>query len=385
MKKALIVTTISGFVPQFCLNDVKILQDMGYEVHYASNFNNPIYRCDKDELKAMGIKLHHISIKKSPAAVATNIKACKKLRKLIEKEEIDLVHAHTPVGGILGRAAAKFASNHPVTMYTAHGFHFYKGAPLIYWILFYTAERLMARCTNIIVTINKEDKYRAKRFKIRKGGSVEKIHGVGVNLDKFKPNPDISSWMRKSLDIPEDAFHIVTAAELNENKNQIKVIEAIALIPNENIYYSLCGKGPNKEKLEARIKQLGLENRVRLLGYRCDMHEVLQTADCFAFPSIREGLGIAAVEALASGVPVIASENRGTREYVRDQFNGILCNPDSVEDFKNAILDLINDEEKRKRMSAHCSESAQAFSTIENDRMMRKIYEKADKCVKERE
>ncbi len=358
---------------------------MGYEVHYASNFDNPIYRCDKDELTKMGIVLHHNPIRKSPAALRTNLKAFRELRKLIEQEKIDLVHAHTPMGGILGRAAAKFACNHPVTMYTAHGFHFYKGAPLIYWLLFYTAERLMARCTNIIVTINKEDKYRAKKFKIRKGGSVEKIHGVGVNLEKFKPNPEIASWMRKSLDVPEGAFHIVTAAELNENKNQIKVIEAIALIPNENIYYSLCGKGPNKDKLEARIKELGLEKRVRLLGYRCDMHEVLQTADCFAFPSIREGLGIAAVEALATGIPVIASENRGTREYVRDQFNGILCNPDSVEDFKNAILDLINDEDKRKRMSAHCSESAQAFSTIENDRMMRKIYEKADKCVKERE
>ena len=382
MKKALIVTTISGFLPQFGLNDVKILQSMGYEVYYASNFNRPVYRCDEEELKEMGIKLFPVPIEKSPTKIFKNFGAIMKLKRLIEKEKIQLVHVHNPVGAVVGRIAASMAKNKPIVMYTAHGFHFYKGAPLKNWIVFYTIERFFARFTDILVTINKEDYDRAKKFKYKKGGFAEQIHGVGVNFKKFAPNKEIEVAKREEIEVPHNAFHIFTAAELNENKKQSVVIEAISLMDRDDVYYSLCGKGPNAENLQALIEEKNLQDRVRLLGYRYDMHEILQTADCFAFPSIREGLGIAAIEALACSVPLVASDNRGTREYIKEDYNGLLCDAHSVSDFKKAIETLMTNKEKRERLAGNARETAKAFSLEENDRMMRLIFRRADMKVR---
>lgn len=377
MKRVLFVTTISGFLPQFEKNDVKLLKERGCKIHYASNFENPIYTFDETELVKNEVTLHQIDIEKSPAKIKTNIKAIKQLIKVIDENEIDIVHCHNPMGGVAARIAAKVSNRKPRVIYTAHGFHFYKGASIVSWMLFYTAERLLAHFTDIIVTINKEDYMRAKRFRLKENGDVFLIHSVGVDKEKFAPRPEIREKKRAELDIPGSAFHIVTAAELNENKNQKVVIEALARLNDDNIYYSICGKGPNEDNLRALIKSKGLEERVRLLGYRTDMDEILQTADVFAFPSIREGLGVAAVEALMCNVPVIAADNRGTREYVSDGSNGIVCQYDSPDEFAEAIELLYKDRNYRNRMADRCRESVKLFTVEEVEKTMIQVYSKA--------
>lgn len=377
MKRVLFVTTISGFLPQFEKNDVKLLRERGCIIHYASNFENPIYTFDETELVKNEVTLHQIDIEKSPAKIKTNIKAIKQLIKVIDENEIDIVHCHNPMGGVAARIAAKVSNRKPRVIYTAHGFHFYKGASIVNWMLFYTAERLLAHFTDIIVTINKEDYIRAKGFGLKKNGDVFLIHSVGVDKKKFAPKPEIKEKKRAELDIPENAFHIVTAAELNENKNQKVVIEALAQLGNDNIYYSICGKGPNEDNLRALIKSKGLEERVRLLGYRTDMDEILQTADVFAFPSIREGLGVAAVEALMCNIPVIAADNRGTREYVSDGSNGIVCQYDSPDEFAEAIELLYKDRTYRTRIADRCRESVKLFTVEEVEKTMKQVYSKA--------
>lgn len=337
MKHALIITTISGFVPQFEMNDVRILQENGYTVHYASDFENPIYNIDQTQLKRDGLILHHIDIRKSPFQITKNTKAFLQLKQIIRKEQISLVHCHNPMGGVVGRLAAKASGREPYVVYTAHGFHFYEGAPKKNWLLYYTAERFLAAFTDRIITINREDYERANRFRLKEHGCVEQIPGVGVNIEKFRKKPELREIKRKELDIPPDGFHIVSVGELVENKNHAVVIEAVARLHDENIYYSICGKGPYRETLEHLIQKHHLEKQVRLLGYRNDVQDVLQSADCFAFPSKREGLGIAAIEALACEVPVIASDNRGSREYMCHTENGIVCQADKVADFMDAI------------------------------------------------
>ena len=373
MKKALLVTTISGFVPQFEMNDVRILKEYGYEVHYASNFNNPVYGIDSEQLQKEGIILHHIDIMKSPLRLLSNIKAVNKLRKIIRQEHIELIHCHTPMGSIVARIAAPKKKNRPYVIYTAHGFHFYKGAPLINRMLYYPVERLMAHYTDHLITINHEDYENACRMHLRKGGKVSLINGVGVDMTKFTTRPELRTEVRKELGIPEDALHIVTVAELNSNKNQLIIINAIAKIEDKNIYYSICGNGPYRKKLSKKITDLHLNNRVKLLGYREDIDRILQGADCFAFPSKREGLGLAAVEALACGVPVIAALNRGTREYMTD-FNGILCKNNQIEEYVSAI-NKMKDKEYRKSISCQCRNSVRQFSIEETDRRMRGIYQ----------
>lgn len=376
MKKVLFVTTISGFLPQFEKNDVKILQEMGCEIHYASNFKNPIYTFDEEELKRQGILLHHIDIAKSPVRVGTNVNSVRQLQAIIDGNEIDMIHCHNPMGGVVGRIAAAKSRCRPYVIYTAHGFHFYKGAPLLNWLLFYPAERVLSHFTDQIITINREDYLRARSFPLRKNGNVTQVHGVGVDKERFKTDKSIAEMKRKELGIPENAFHIVTAAELNKNKNQKVVIEAISQLENRDIHYSICGKGPGEKELKCLIAEKQLENQVHLLGYRTDMEEMLQTADCFAFPSHREGLGVAAIEALLCEVPIIVSDNRGTREYARDGSNSIVCEANSIHDFREAIDLLYTDRKKRNLMISHCRKSAEKFTVEEVEKTMKEVYKR---------
>ncbi|MCR4618488.1 MAG: glycosyltransferase [Lachnospiraceae bacterium] len=385
MKKILFVTTISGFLPQFELNDVKLVQKLGYEVHYASNFNIPIYAFDRKDLMDKGIILHHIEIRKSPFKFINNLSAIRQLVRIIDKEHINLIHCHNPMGAMAARFAAHISQTKPYVIYTAHGFHFYKGAPLLNWMLYYPAEKIAAHWSDVIVTINKEDYRRAKdKFRLKKDGYITQIHSVGIDREKFKSRPDLGVKKRRELNIPEDAFHIVTAAELNKNKNQTTVINAIAKCKYEDVYYSICGKGPEKANLKALIKEKKLAKRVRLLGYRTDIDEVLQTANVFAFPSKREGLGVAAVEALSSGVPLIVADNRGTREYSVNNFNSIVCSCENIDDFKNAIEKLHEDKDFLNKLRSNCRNSAKPFGTEETMNIMREVYKEADKKINER-
>lgn len=377
MKKVLIITTISGFLPQFEKNNVKLLREAGCELHYASNFKNPIYTFKKADLKAQGIRLHQIDIAKSPFMFATNFRAVRQLLRIIRENDIEVIHCHNPMGGVAGRIAAGLCRRKPYVIYTAHGFHFYKGAPKKNWLLFYPAEWLLARMTDILVTINREDYERAKRLPLKTGGAVFQIHSVGVDKKRFSPNKEISEEKRRKLHVPVGAFHIVTAAELNENKNQKVIIDAISMLPQEDIYYSICGKGTEEDFLRKLIREKGLENRVRLLGFRTDMEEILQTADCFAFPSYREGLGVAAVEALLCSVPLVVSDNRGTREYAVKGKNAFVCRADNAAEFAQAIHTLYEDRELREKMAGVCRPSAMKFTIKEVEKTMKTVYQKA--------
>lgn len=375
MKKILYVTTISGFVPQFEMNDVRIMKEMGYEVHYASNYNNPIYTYEDSLLENEGIVKHQLDIAKSPLKLITNWKAIKQLIQVIDQEQIDMVHCHTPMGGVAARVAGHYSHRRPYIIYTAHGFHFYKGASAVNWMLYYTVEKLLARWTDTIITINREDYERARsKFKLKKNGFVAQIHGVGVDKERFKPRPERKQTKREELGIPEGALHIVTSAEINNNKNQKVIIEAMETLGREDIYYSICGKGPNYENLKELVERKNLWGQVRFLGFRTDMEEILQTADIFAFPSKREGLGMAAIEALSCGVPVVAAENRGSREYIINNSNGILCDSNDVDGFARAIEQMESWAGTRSDLAACCRESVEKFCASETMQTMRDVY-----------
>ena len=224
MKKILFITTISGFLPQFEMNDVNIVQELGYEVHYATNFYNPVYEVNREELRKHNIILHQIDIQKSPFKVRRNFKAWMQLRKILKKEHIDIIHCHNPMGGVLGRLADIGLKRKLPVIYTAHGFHFYKGAPALNWLLYYPVEVLLARKTNVLITINDEDYIRASKFRLRPGGVVRKIPGVGISTAKFRMHTEERECVRKELGISEQDFFLLSVGELNANKNHQIVV-----------------------------------------------------------------------------------------------------------------------------------------------------------------
>lgn len=327
MKKALLVAHTSDFIPKFEMNDVRILQRMGYEVHYASNFNNVSYEMDKSHMEDIGIVCHQVDFVRSPYCFSKHKLVCQQLKELLEKEEYSILHCHTPVGAALARyVAGKYRKSGLKTIYTAHGFHFYKSAPLKYWLLFYPVERILAKKTDVLITINKEDFMRAKKFCRHKKTKVEYIPGVGIDIDYWSGKglesgvkERIRKEIRQELGVSDSEQMLLSVGELIPRKNHEEVIRALkekASLKNTNYKYFICGQGVLWEYLQQLIEQLGLADKVTLLGYRKDIRELLYAADLFVFPSKQEGLPVALLEALASGVKVVASDIRGNRDLL---------------------------------------------------------------------
>ena len=327
MKKALIVTTVSGFVPQFEMNNVKILQEIGYEVHYASNFHNVSYGVDNRRLEGTGIIQHQVDFSRSPFMLFEFIHAYKQMKKLLVEEDFSLLHCHTPVAAVIARLVARsYRKKGMKVIYTAHGFHFYKGAPLQYWLLFYPVERFLARYTDILITINKEDYERAKKFSKNKQVKVEYLPGVGIDISYWsgkdltdKEREEIRQKTRKELGVLNSEKMLLSVGELIPRKNHISVIEGLVkwrathgdLAP---FHYFICGQGVLKEELQKLIIEKDMEDCITLLGYRTDIRNILYATDLFIFPSKQEGLPVALLEAIAAGVQVKASNIRGNRE-----------------------------------------------------------------------
>ena len=313
-KNVLIVTAVAGFLCQFEKNTVGILRRAGARIHYASDFDFPAYEFDEEYFAENEIKVHPLSIRKSPVRIRDNFRALAELVRIIRREEIHVVHCHNPVGGVLGRLAARLSGRKVQVIYTAHGFHFYKGGPLTSWLLFYPVERVLARLTDVLVTINREDRQCAERFILKKGGRVEAIPGTGIDTDKFCPERSRRQEARRVMGVKEGELCLMTAALLDREKNCQTVLRALEELGDIPCQYVLCGEGPLRPLLEREIRRRGLEGRVRLMGFRRDIDFLLQGADLFLFPSLREGLGMAARQAMTCRRPVVAGDSPRARE-----------------------------------------------------------------------
>ena len=332
MKKVLITTTVSGFVPQFEMNNVKLLQNMGYEVHYASNFHNVSYGVDNHRLDATGIVLHQIDYTRSPFQIKNNRIAYGQLKALLQKEEFALLHCHTPVASVLSRLAVKHSKQKNIkVIYTAHGFHFYKGASWKYWLLFYTVEKSLAKKTDVLITMNEEDYTRAKKFCRRNKTKVEYIPGAGIDTMYWNgktitetEQQQLRLQTRKRLGLQETEIAFLSVGELIHRKNHRMVIRSLSFLvkqmkqkQNLSFHYYICGHGILQEELEKLVKKEKMEQYVTFLGYQDDIRTILFGMDWFIFPSVQEGMPMALLEAVTFGLPVIASDIRGNRDVIR--------------------------------------------------------------------
>lgn len=324
-RKILFCATVDTHFSSFHLPYLQWFKLQGWEVHVAAAGDHPLPYVDEK---------YSISIKRSPFD-RQNIDAYKELKAYIDENQYSIIHCHTPMGGVISRLAAREARKQGTKIiYTAHGFHFFKGAPLINWILFYPVEKILARYTDCLITINEEDFQRAvkKRFK---ANLIEHVHGVGVNTDFFTPvNKYHKAKLRKRYHYRDDAFLIFYAAEINKNKNQKVLIEAMALLKDEvpNAKLLLAGTGPLLNDCIDYAMELEVDHMVDFLGYRNDIQSLLHISDIAAASSLREGLPVNIMEAMACGLPVVAVDNRGHRELVINDMNGYLVegNPGEI-------------------------------------------------------
>lgn len=373
MKKALLITTVSGFVPQFEMNNVKILQELRYEVHYAANYKTPVYGEDNSRLNYTGIIQHQVEFVRSPFRIFKNIKALYQLIQVMRKNKYDLVHCHTPMGGVLGRIAALLTKTKPV-IYTAHGFHFYKGAPLLNWLIYYPVERILARYTDGLIVINKEDEKNAQKFLLRNKGKIWHIKGIGLNKESLRTRTKYLRE-RKKLKVPLDHVLLVNVGELNKNKNQIQIIKMMRAFKNSKIICFICGRGSKMIVYENLIKKYHLEKQVILMGYREDISDILKAADIFIFPSKREGLPVALMEAMQAGLPVVCSKIRGNVDLIKEGKGGYLITAGCEKDYANKIKKLAYNHNLRERMGNWNQTQIKKYSLKRVDLKMRELYE----------
>ena len=367
-RQVLFVATILSFIKSFEMNDIAILQDMGYSIHIAANTFEGI----SEIFTQKGITVHHIDFSRSPFKIC-NIKAIRSIQKIIEENQISLVHCHTPVGSVIARLASKkFRKKGCRVIYTAHGLQFYKGGPKKDWMLYYPVEKLLSGITDAIITLNHEDyKLVSKDFSNK---LTRYIPGVGVDLDKYRNVCLNRHKKRQELGLKEKDIMVLSVGELNARKNQHIAIEAMSKVHNLHIKYYIAGNGVLHDYLQQQINILNVQENVFLLDYRTDTAELLKCADVFILSSKHEGLSVALMEAMARGLPIICSKIRGNTDLIDDGKGGYLCDVNDINAYANAMARLSDDPDLRYQMSVYNQNKIQEFSINVVDQKMRSIY-----------
>lgn len=336
MKILLVATVVKTHIMEFHIPYLKMMKELGWETAVAAKND---YDIPSDCIIPYCDTYYDIPFERNPLKIR-NIKAYRKLKKLIDSEKFDIIHCHTPVGAMLTRlAAVKARKKGSKVFYTAHGFHFYTGAPLVNWMLYYPVEKWLAHKTDVLITINKEDYKRAQKFK---AGKIVYVPGVGIDLNRFNKQGDREK-KKKELGLSDNAFVLLSVGELIPRKNHIVVLNALNKLKETGklgaIQYLICGGGELSTALQTKVKDFGLESYVHFLGYRNDVNEIYNAADLFLFMSLQEGLPVALMEAMASGLPVICSDIRGNRDLISKDINGEIIS-NSTDSVVKAILKL---------------------------------------------
>ena len=344
MGKRILITSTDLMMIQFLAQHIENFAEHGYEIEIACSnvggYMDEIKKSLKNSVKAV----YTVSLVRSPFSFL-NIKGYRELRKIILDGDYDIIWTNEPVMGAVTRLAArKSRKDGSRIVYMVHGFHFYSGAPIINWVLFYPIERMLSTVTDYIITLNSEDFKRAKRFPVK---HVYYIHGIGADTDRLKKDT-VNQDIRKKLKIPEEAFLILSVGELNANKNQKIIIDALSLLQDKDIYYVLCGSGKNLKTLQAQSRKCQLQDNIRFVDYRRDIINFYDQADVFVLPSYREGMPIALLEAMYCGVTPVTSDIRGVKDVMKDGITGVICSPGDSKAFAEAIKTLKEDKRLRK-------------------------------------
>lgn len=368
-KKVAFVATVYWHLEAFHLPSIALLQEMGYEVHA---YGRPDH--GKKGLVDQGVICHDIEFDRNPFKFK-NIRALLSLTASFKKEQFTIIHVHTPVASILARIAGKIAGVSRV-IYTAHGFHFYKGAPCLNWLIYYPAERIVSRWTDFLITINEEDYSRASGFPVR--NEVLYVPGVGVDTGRFNlsGNPLVRNNKRQELGLLPNEAAVFCVAELITRKNQIQLIKAVQQLAElkKGVRCFLVGNGTEEQVLRNYVEKHGLNKHVHFLGFRRDIPELLAASDIVALVSKHEGLTKALMEGMAAGKPIITSDVRGNRELVIDGETGFLVPLNDVNATVKAILKLVNDSELRNKMGYRNLQLAEQFDYKVILSEMKKIY-----------
>jgi glycosyltransferase involved in cell wall biosynthesis len=354
--KILFVASIYRHITTFHIPFLVFFQQRGYEVWVAASGE----KSEKEKLENMGVKCIDVDFTRSPFSFS-NMGAYLQLKKIAKTQDFDLIHVHTPVASFLTRIAFKNARK-GIVLYTAHGFHFYDGAPLINWLLYFNVEKIIRRYTDGIIVMNEED----QRNAIKLGYEKEKIffvHGVGVKIAENKVDSIKLDRLRNELGLKPKDIVVSFVAELNDNKNHQFLLrnwnDISRRCPNAVLF--IIGDGHKAKELQDYVEKQRMSN-VRFLGFREDIPNLLKLTDIITLLSKREGLPRSIMEAMSQKIPCIVTNIRGLRDLTQDKKNGYVINLGEDIELQNAFISLLEDKILRKQMGECSFDLVQPYS-----------------------
>lgn len=372
-KNALILANTIGMF-HFLWTDIDMLNEMGYKV-YAMADNRA---CEEHTLRMMADRnVTFVDTRIDGVSLNRNtLNFYKQLKNLLASRHFDLVHCHTPLVGLFARLAArKYRKKGTKVIYTTHGLPYTPMSSRKTFLVYNSLERFASRFCDAIITINHQDYGYMKATHCKK---VFLISGVGLDCGRFSNVVVDREEYRRKIGVPVDKIAVLAVGRLIYHKNQMIVVKALAELPDKDEFvFVVCGHETTSDPVARELVELSERCGVQtvFIGFHNDMPEVIAAcADIGVMPSIREGLGMAGLEMLCEGVPLVGSDVQGIREYLKDGETGFSCNPFSADDFSRGIQRLA-DPELRRRMKPACQAMAKKFDISISMAQRRAIYE----------
>lgn len=368
MKKVLYTATSDVHLRTFHFPYLKWLISEGYEVHVAceNRGNIDLSFCQY---------VYFLPFKRNPLRL-DNFIAFTSLKRIIDKNSFDLIHCHTPAVSVLTRLAAISARKKGTKIiYTAHGYHFFKGSPIKYWLIYYPLEKFLSKWTDGIILINEEDYLLTKNRFLNKHTFY--IKGIGIDVSRFiGTSPEILTSKRELLNVTKDEFLLLYIAEFIPRKNHEFLIRACKKmkesIPNAKLVFA--GTGVLFEKMKLLANELNVTDHIRFLGWRDDISDLIQLADVGVSSSKQEGLGLGLAEEMYFELPIVATLDRGHKEMIIHGVNGFMFQHGDYKSFIEYTKLLLEDKSKYSKFKTAAKEKSREF-LIENSLLsMKDIY-----------
>jgi glycosyltransferase involved in cell wall biosynthesis len=324
MPNLLIVTTVAPTLRAFLLPYARRFRERGWTVDALSNGVSACRECRESFDRCLDLPFS-----RNPLSRENFGKIAEAIRGIVSEGKYDIVHVHTPVASFVTRFALrkKPRAARPKVVYTAHGFHFYKGGRRLTNASFAALERLAGNWTDHTITINREDYDAAIALKIAPKERLSLFPGIGLDFSRYSPSSvDVAAIkeLHSGLMLDRDDEMFLMAAEFNPGKRHEDALRALAMTGRKNFRLALAGKGPLEDKMKGLALKLGIASRVHFLGERTDVPLLMLSSRATVLPSEREGLNRSVMESICLGIPVLGADARGIRDLVTSPERGTL-------------------------------------------------------------